>query len=192
MNLRVEIFLKSRFHCIPYSFIWRVAFLYNLWSLKCLIPRKYKVEKIQEILNSIPSPSPLLKIQIMGGKFTWGNKAKHCWVMSKNFLFSKGLLATPSNVLSLHLKQTFPPIIWIFTEGDGIKSRLPFKIFSTLTTRKHLTSLQIRSFHARIFTENITQIRTRKLYDVERHNLFLWSLCSKIARHLVKRICVTD
>ena len=29
------------------------------------------------------------------------------------------------------LKQTFH-IIWIFTEGDGIKSRLPFKISSTL------------------------------------------------------------
>ena len=42
----------------------------------------------------------------------------------------------PSNVLTLHLKQTFPPIIWIVTEGkgDGIESRLPFKIFSTLTT----------------------------------------------------------
>jgi len=26
----------------------------------------------------------------------------------------------------------FPPIILIFTEGDGIESRLPFKIFSTL------------------------------------------------------------
>ena len=40
----------------------------------------------------------------------------------------------PSNVLSLHLKQTFPPIIWIFTEGegDGIEYRLSFKIFSTL------------------------------------------------------------
>ena len=39
-----------------------------------------------------------------------------------------------SNVLPLHLKQTFLPKIWIFTEGegDGIKSRLPFKIFSTL------------------------------------------------------------
>ena len=37
----------------------------------------------------------------------------------------------PSNVLPLSLKQTFPPIIWIFTEGDGIKSRLLFKIFST-------------------------------------------------------------
>ena len=40
----------------------------------------------------------------------------------------------PLNVLPLHLKQTFPFIIWIFTEGegDGIKSRLPFKIFSIL------------------------------------------------------------
>ena len=40
----------------------------------------------------------------------------------------------PSNVLPLHLKEAFPPIIWILTEGegDGIKSRLPFKIFSTL------------------------------------------------------------
>ena len=46
----------------------------------------------------------------------------------------KSLLTTPSNVLPVHLKQTFPPIIWIFTEGesDGIKSRQPFKIFSTL------------------------------------------------------------
>ena len=43
---------------------------------------------------------------------------------------------TPRNVLPLHLKQTFLPIIWIFTEGegdgDGIESSLPFKIFSTL------------------------------------------------------------
>ena len=58
--------------------------------------------------------------------FTWDNKAKHFCYQS--------LFTTPSNVLPLHLKQTFPPIIWIFTEdeGDGIDSRLPFKIFSTL------------------------------------------------------------
>ena len=52
--------------------------------------------------------------------------------VNKLFVF-KSLLTTPSNALTLHLKQTFPPIIWIFTEGDGIKSRLPFRIFSTLT-----------------------------------------------------------
>ena len=40
----------------------------------------------------------------------------------------------PGNVLPLHLMQIFPPIIWIFTEGegDGIESRLSSKIFSTL------------------------------------------------------------
>ena len=60
----------------------------------------------------------------------------------------------PSNALSLHLKQTFPPIILIFTEGvgDGIKSRLPFKIFSTLRnllTKARITVLLvwIRSHH---------------------------------------------
>ena len=38
-----------------------------------------------------------------------------------------------SNFLPLRFKQTFPPIIWIFTEdeGDEIKCRLPFKIFFT-------------------------------------------------------------
>ena len=52
----------------------------------------------------MPSPSPSLKIQIVGGKVYLGNK------------------------------QTFPPIIWIFTEdeGDGNKSWLLLKIFSTL------------------------------------------------------------
>ena len=46
-----------------------------------------------------------------------------------NKLFvSKSLLSIPSNVLPFHLNETFPPIIWIFTEGegDGLKSRLPF------------------------------------------------------------------
>ena len=49
------------------------------------------------------------------------------------FVF-QSLLTMPSNVLPLHLKQTFPPIIWIFTEGEGngIESRLSFEIFSAL------------------------------------------------------------
>ena len=29
------------------------------------------------------------KFKLLVGKFTWGNKAKHCWMMSKNFLFQK-------------------------------------------------------------------------------------------------------
>ena len=54
-------------------------------------------------------------------------------IVNKLFVF-KSFLTMPSNVLPLHYKETFPPIIWIFTagEGDGMKSRLPSKIFSTL------------------------------------------------------------
>ena len=69
--------------------------------------------------------------------------------MSTNFLFCfaslyyiffvfKSFLTMPSNVLPLHLNQTFPPLILIFTEGgegDGIKSRLSFKIFSILMSK---------------------------------------------------------
>ena len=59
--------------------------------------------------------------------------------VNKRFVF-KGLLTKPSNVLPLYLKQTFPHIIWIFTEGegDGIKSRAPFKIFSTLSNSRRM------------------------------------------------------
>ena len=54
-------------------------------------------------------------------------------MISKNFVFKK-LLTVHSNVLPLHHKQSFLPIAWIFTKGEGdrIKYRLPFKIFSTL------------------------------------------------------------
>ena len=44
----------------------------------------------------------------------------------------KSLLTIPGNVLPLHLKQTFPPIFWIFTEGEGIEWRLFSEIFFTL------------------------------------------------------------
>ena len=52
--------------------------------------------------------------------------------VNKLFVF-KRLVTMPSNVLPLHLKQNFPAIIRIFTEGEGdvIESRLPFRIFST-------------------------------------------------------------
>ena len=75
----------------------------------------------------MPSPSPSVKIQIFSGKgYLLGN-------VDKLYDF-KSLLTMLSIVLPLHLKQTFPPIIWIFTEGegDGIESRLPFKFFTIL------------------------------------------------------------
>ena len=71
----------------------------------------------------------------MGGKVCLRYKGKTLQDnVNKLFVF-KNLSTMPSNVLPLYLKQTLPPIISIFTEveSDGIKSRLPFKIFPTLT-----------------------------------------------------------
>ena len=59
-------------------------------------------------------------------------KVKKLLGVVNKLLKTKSSLRIPSNVLPFCHKQTFPPIIWIFTEGDEIKSRLPFKIFSTL------------------------------------------------------------
>ena len=76
-----------------------------------------KVENILKVsLDSISSPSPSVKIQIMAGKDV---KAKHCWML------------------------TFLPIIWMFTEGEGdeIESRLPFKIFSTISSKYLLVAM---------------------------------------------------
>ena len=42
----------------------------------------------------------------------------------------QSLLTLPSNVLPLHLKQTFLSVIWIFTEGEVIKSKLSCPAYS--------------------------------------------------------------
>ena len=50
-----------------------------LWRIVCQILKIIKVEKILKVsLDSIPSPSPSVKIQIMCGKFACGVKARHC------------------------------------------------------------------------------------------------------------------
>ena len=113
---------------------WPVNFLLRIFknSVKSTAISKvccYFISKVEKILksslNSTPSPTHSLKIQIMGGKFAWGVKAKHCWVLTTNFWKQK---------VCWHLSSSknSPPIIWIFTEGDGIESRLSSWIFSNL------------------------------------------------------------
>ena len=82
---------------------------------------------------------------------------------------TKSLLTTPSNVLDLHLKQTFLSIIWTFTEGegegDGIESRLPFMIFSALDFSFHVNNIFIRCFHrfvSRIYSAYFSQFEQLK------------------------------
>ena len=76
-----------------------------------------KVKTIwKDSLDLIPSPS--VKIQIIGGKvFSKGNNAKH-------FCFQKFVDNTQQSFAFTTKVNNFPPIIWIFTEGDGIESRL--------------------------------------------------------------------
>ena len=63
--------------------------------------------KVEHILNgglvSIPSPSPLVKIQIMGGKVCWC-KGKTLQGVVNKLLKTKSLLTSPSIVLPYYLK----------------------------------------------------------------------------------------
>ena len=68
----------------------------------------------------------------MVGKVSLSCKGKALLGVINKLLKTKSLLSSPSNVLPCYLKETFPPMIWIFTEGDRIKSRLPFEIISAL------------------------------------------------------------
>ena len=91
------------------------------------------------------------KFKSLTGKFTWGNKAKHSWVMGTNFFVFKSLSTAPNCVLPLHLKQTFPLIIFNegLGEGDGVESRLPFKILLTLPKFSFETTPLELSFEAK-------------------------------------------
>ena len=60
----------------------------------------------------------------MVGKVCLRRKGKTLLGIVNKLLKTKSFLATPSNVLPVCFMQTFPPIIWIFTEGDGIESGL--------------------------------------------------------------------
>ena len=63
-----------------------------------------KVEKILKgSLDSIPSPSPSVKIQIMGGKDCLRCKGKTLLGVVNKLLKTKSLLTSRSNVLPYHL-----------------------------------------------------------------------------------------
>ena len=71
-----------------------------------------KAEKILKgSLDLIPSPSPSVKVQIMGGKVYFRYKGETLLGVVKKLYAFKSLLTTPSNVLPLHLKKSFPHLI---------------------------------------------------------------------------------
>ena len=90
--------------------------------------RASKVEKISEdSLDLIPSPS--VRIQIMGGKLCLRYKGKTL-LGDVNKLLKAMFCLYNSSKLSCPWFEYRP--VWIFTVGEGIKSRLPFEILSTL------------------------------------------------------------
>ena len=74
----------------------------------------HKVENIlRGSLDSIPSPSPSVKIQILGGKVCLRCKGKTLLGVVNKLLKIKKFVDRAQLTLA-HLKQIFPPIFWIF------------------------------------------------------------------------------
>ena len=126
-----------------------------------------KVEKnLEGSLDSIQSPSPSVKIQILGGKVCFRCKGKPLLGDVNKLFVYKSLLATPSNGLPFHLKQIFLPMIWIFTEGDGIKSKLPLK-------KILLHCLEFRVGHFRHWSHSMAIVTFNKIVKYE-HRIMVY------------------
>ena len=106
-------------------------------QIKSYVP-KSNIVQVKNIQNV-----PLYCICI--GKFAGSFLQQHCHVeflfkfldKSVNFFITfcfQKFVDNHQQCFAFIFHQTFPLIIWIFTEGKGgeIESRLPFKIFSTL------------------------------------------------------------
>ena len=78
-----------------------------------------------------------------------------------------------SNVLPLHLKQTFPPIIWIYTEGEGIESRLTLTLFLLYPSKYEYFILVCRYFvNHKNFTKLCDRISKRNRNSKQRFEVW--------------------
>ena len=111
----------------------------------------HKVEKISKGSPDLnPSPSSSVKIQIMGEKVCLMGKG--CY---NSLGKGKTLLGIVNNFFCIQkfvdfiqqcfARTLFPPIIWIFIEGegDGIEFRLPFELYLTLHLINNLYFMKI-------------------------------------------------
>ena len=77
----------------------------RFWPFLACKCQSFKVENILKgSLDSIPSPSLSVKIQIMCGKVCLGCKGKTLLGVVNKLLKTKSLLTSPSNVLPYYLK----------------------------------------------------------------------------------------
>ena len=107
--------MKRRAHLlsriVSYLTRFRRSYTYKLssqtqsYAVYVLKSHEYKVEKILKgSLNLIPSPSPSVKIQIIGGKVCLRCKGKTLLGVVNKLLKTKSLLTSPSNVLPYYPK----------------------------------------------------------------------------------------
>ena len=107
--MRPSSLVLSMFLCMGFVIIWNsigVSKAISLIDDHKNLNLACKVEKILKgSLDSIPSPLPSVKIQIMGGKVCLRCKSKTLLgIVNKLFIF-KSLLTTFSNVLPLQLSR---------------------------------------------------------------------------------------
>ena len=114
------------------------------------------------------------KFKLLAEKSTWGNEAKH-------------FCQQTSNVLPLHLKQTFPPIIWIYTEGEGIESRLTLTLFLLYPSKYEYFILVCRYFvNHKNFTKLCDRISKRNRKATFRGLKWEQIWCEKIHNRFVQ------
>ena len=129
-NLRLELSRRMKLRAMDNFFksgVWQFPFLtlnyrplgitcYNLISFRAT-ESKFVENILKGSLDSIPSP--LVKIQIMGGKVCLRRKGKTLLgIVNKLFIF-KSCLVFVDNIQHCFDFTPFPPLIWIFTEGEG-------------------------------------------------------------------------
>ena len=100
----------------------------------CLKQKIVKCSKVEKILKGslVMIQSPSVKIQIMGRKVCLRCKGKTLLGVVNKLLNTKSLLTSPSNVLAYYLKETFPPIIWIFMKVKVMGSAPGYLLQSSL------------------------------------------------------------
>ena len=80
--------------------IFKTQKLFNFTTLLHWFINSIKVEKS----GSIPTPSPSVKIQILGGKVCFECKGKTLLGFVNKLLKTKSLLTSPSNIVPYYLK----------------------------------------------------------------------------------------
>ena len=97
-NLKLNVHNNSPSTCIA-------SFTSSTYSIVKMIHTLFRVEKILKGSQvSIPSPSPSVKIQIMGRKLCLRCKGKTLLGIVNKLLKTKSVLTSPSNVLPCYRK----------------------------------------------------------------------------------------